>query len=299
MLLRPIDWPDYRTFRSPLARDLCWLLSPDFDLPMPASSYRAFSAVANQNVVEWLRLLDEEARADQPLSAQWGRLGHYFEDLVAYYLTHSPSSGISTLRRNLPLRKTLAKGKGIETVGELDFLLEQDGQLQHLEVAVKFYLGMGEEPLRQWVGPNSKDRLDIKWRRMIHHQLPLAQRFSEYEGIDSRYWLKGILFQPWRDLAVDGQPQFDWLHISDAEEYFGRYDGHWQWLQKCHWLGAFSEGQLTLRTQPLLLQLRRHFAQAGHGVMLVNRSVAAQHRCFVVADDWPATHPPGLSAQQD
>lgn len=289
MSLIATPWPDYRDFDSPLARDLCWLLSTSFDLPSPNSPYPPFAPPLTDDLLRWLRHLDtqgdERPSGDRPI-----RLGHYFEDLVAYYLRHAPTSNVSQLERNLPLRKALPGDKGVETIGELDFLFMQDGVTQHLEVAVKFYLGVDDHLGRHWPGPNSKDRLDLKWQRMLEHQLPMVKRFG-YQNVVSRHWLKGILFEPWRSRegAVDN-PQFDWLHVRDAAAYLEQNGGLWQWLQKSDWLGACRSGHTLLEPRQLLGRLQQHFTDEGYGVMLVNTATRREHRCFVVANRWP-TYP--------
>lgn len=62
------------------------------------------------------------------------------------------------------------------TLGELDFILydRQRQQAVHLELACKFYLLVPGNPVR-WVGPNHKDRLDLKLARLANHQLPLLK----------------------------------------------------------------------------------------------------------------------------
>lgn len=254
---------------------------------MPSSPYQAFAPILSNDLIGWLRQLDEQTYEHPLLDASHQRLGVYFEDLVAYYLSQRPGARISNLRRNLALRQPIPGNKGVETVGELDFLFEQGGRIQHLEVAVKFYLGVGKAENRRWLGPNSKDRLDIKWQRMVSHQLPLAQHFGHQE-LDSHYWLKGILFEPWR-CRTTGQTtrQFDWLHLRDAQEYLRRHEGPWQWLTKRRWLSAYHADQGGIEPQQLLDQLKQHFAQATYGIMLANSSTDVQHRCFVVADHWP------------
>ena len=46
----------------------------------------------------------------------------------------------------------------------------------HLESAIKYYLHRPPHPSQwqQWLGPNGRDRLDIKLAHMTEHQLPLS-----------------------------------------------------------------------------------------------------------------------------
>ena len=64
------------------------------------------------------------------------------------------------------------------TLGELDLLVSGEGEVWHLELAVKFYLcapGRPGDAWSDWIGPNGRDRLDRKLDRMRDHQLPLGQ----------------------------------------------------------------------------------------------------------------------------
>lgn len=273
--------PDYRSLESATARDLCWLLSPRFDLPMPESAYSAFQPEMGILTAQWLTDID---RAQQQLGRE-GKLGQYFEDLVAYYLRHRVVCGHS-LQRNVALRRPAAVGSGVNTIGELDFLYRHQQQWQHLEVAVKFYLGVDIAGQRMWLGPNSKDRLDKKRLRMLSHQLPLAQLFTEFNPIRSSYWLKGILFEPWHESAAADRP-FNWLYQKQVDSYFERQSGSWALLPKRGWLGTPAEGAVEMDTRYLRSELKSHFQQAAYGVMVTKRGASEERRCFIVTDTWP------------
>ena len=66
------------------------------------------------------------------------------------------------------------------TIGAVDLMLQntESGQLEHWEVAIKFYL------LHQgvWYGPNAHDQLHKKLDRMLSHQLKMSER-PEFQKI--------------------------------------------------------------------------------------------------------------------
>ena len=99
------------------------------------------------------------------------RLGLYFETLYDALLTHL--LGWQVLARNLPIRA------GGLTLGELDFVVRNPhtGEVEHHEIAVKFYLGYQAQPHgpAQWLGPNPADSLEGKAHRMQHEQALRAQ----------------------------------------------------------------------------------------------------------------------------
>lgn len=118
------------------------------------------------------RLASDQALLAALADAAGKRLGHYFEALYACLLTEV--LGWQVLARNLPVRTA---GR---TLGELDFLVRNPmtGQVEHHEIAVKFYLGHpgvdGGPDL--WYGPDARDRLDLKTRRLLEHQSRLAEQ---------------------------------------------------------------------------------------------------------------------------
>lgn len=65
------------------------------------------------------------------------------------------------------------------TIGELDFLLKHPttGKITHVELVYKFYLYDPEIPSEEmrWIGPNRKDSLAKKLKRLRQQQFPLLQ----------------------------------------------------------------------------------------------------------------------------
>ena len=126
------------------------------------------------------------------------RLGVYFEHLYACLMTEV--LGWELLARNVQI------SDGGRTLGELDFLVRHPGtgEVEHHEIAVKFYLGAGAgDPC--WYGPNSADRFDLKVKRLLEHQVkmashPASQALLSQKGLPlpvrSRVFMPGYLFYP-------------------------------------------------------------------------------------------------------
>lgn len=154
--------------QSPHIRRLFWLgcapsLAQDSNVFTPSDSPPA----------QWREQLDELA-SDNLLMAWLDdcaalRLGRYFEAL--YRVWCERVLGWRILANNLPIRN------GSRTLGELDILVEnrQLNRIEHHELAVKFYLGTSTAEGLRWIGPNRRDRLDLKISRMRDHQMTLAQ----------------------------------------------------------------------------------------------------------------------------
>lgn len=237
----------------PHVRDLAWtLLSPPLlnDAPAPQRYPLAASRWAERpdELTAWLHLIDEKPAILEAWLAQSSirRLGLYYERLWQFALYQAPD--VDLLVANLPIRQ------GGQTLGELDLLLRDDEGVHHLELAVKFYLGLGDERATHdcWLGPGSHDRLDIKLRRLCEHQLrlsstPTAQALlSELTCcvINSALWLGGYLFQPAHHRSGGSPAGADpshhgglWLRHRDWPD-FARNDPDacWQPLARHAWL---------------------------------------------------------------
>lgn len=182
-------------------RELAWtLLSPPL-IETAACSIRhplhASDWVARPDALaDWLLQLDTQPDTllawleQQPIR----RLGHYYESLWQFALQAAP--GVELLAHNLPIRE------GNQTLGELDLLLRDQEGVHHVELAVKFYLGVAEaDGTARWWGPNPRDRLDLKLAHLCRHQLPLsghpAARELLPEGpVRASFWMGGWLFDP-------------------------------------------------------------------------------------------------------
>ena len=107
---------------------------------------------------------------------RWHLLGIYYETLWHYLLDQHPNTHI--LARNLQVQKA-----DHSTLGEFDLIYNNlnTGTTTHLELAVKFYLGVSSSSQHQhashwhqWVGPGLKDRMDRKLHRLLNHQIRLG-----------------------------------------------------------------------------------------------------------------------------
>ncbi len=66
--------------------------------------------------------------------------------------------------------------EGKTTRGEFDLLYKKGGNWHHLELAVKFYLGVSDRTSAfNWHGPALRDNLGLKCARMSNHQLTLPK----------------------------------------------------------------------------------------------------------------------------
>jgi hypothetical protein len=105
---------------------------------------------------------------------QLHRLGIHFEELYRIYLENTPE--VTDIYDHIQINET---GK---TLGEADFLLSQNGELTHLEIAIKFYLKTTDTgSLFDYHGPSLSDTLGRKVTHLVDHQLEL---FNQPAAID-------------------------------------------------------------------------------------------------------------------
>ncbi|MDH5517677.1 MAG: DUF1853 family protein [Gammaproteobacteria bacterium] len=164
------------------------------------------------------------------------KLGSYFEKLIYFWLDHHPDFSI--------INSNLILSHDKRTLGEMDFILtDHTGRLIHLEVAVKFYLQITDKMQSYWVGPNIKDRLDIKLKKLMSQQIelsknPLAKKQLEKLNLPiDEHWvmLKGRLFK--HDTQMNAANS--WLTLDDFKRC-QHSDTHWVILDKTHWLATIN-----------------------------------------------------------
>lgn len=299
-------------FRHAAVRDLVWTLaSPPLLRPAgksPRWINTAWGERALRASADWLKALDRHPAPllDALAKRSDHRLGSHFEGLLAFWLAWPGNPLYRLVGHNLAVRSNN------RTLGELDFLVEdrQSGELQHWEVAVKFYLGVapgGEH--RHWIGPGLKDRLDLKVDRLIDHQLALS-RTAEGAGLIRHLGLtpptpvcffKGRLFYPPDVPQADWAPQAAaadhltgwWLPQQAFLDRHGDSGLYWIRLPKEHWLtpvaadvpiGDAGDAAAFIETLRASADNR---AAAVIGLARDNNNYREVTRGFITPPDWP------------
>lgn len=295
--------------QCPAVRDLAWAVgSPGLlDASHPAWAGRLltddFLTDAVMRLEADLLALDADpAPLDAFLEAHHShRLGHYFENLVAFWLE---TEKVGDLRVRQPVRE----GQAVR--GEFDFLFRHApfGGWQHWEVAVKFYLledaGVG---LAGFLGPNPHDRLADKVERLFGHQLRLMETDAGRAAlggtsVTARALVKGWLFHPLGEPSVT-VPGISaralrgfWLRWGGQPLPVTHTAARWKVLPRLSWLAPAlgREGERTLFTAEHLERvLRGHFARASTPLLIAELTQGEDglwresRRGFVVGPDWP------------
>lgn len=290
------------SFHSPRVRDLVWaLLSPTLinsnnDNHNPSSRWfcEAFTLIAPH----LQQLEHDDTPLQQHLDATPNhRLGFYFERLWSYWLLHN--GRYEMLAHNLQIMQDR------HTLGELDFIVHdtQADQIEHWELAVKFYLGI--PPLQEaqhWFGANTHDRLDLKYCHLVDKQLTLSETLPGRSTCLAQGWnvsqrrliSKGRLYYPYTETPT---MSCEIPHCIDPAHEKGYWLTHgtflqlattlpnagYHWLERTEWLvhRDMAENPFTDIKIKLERQLHPHPVQ-----LRVSGWQAEPFRLFVVPDDW-------------
>jgi hypothetical protein len=228
------------------------------------------------------------------------RLGIYFEQLYACLLRDILDWEV--LARNLPVRSAE------RTLGELDFVVlnPENGEVEHHEIAVKFYLGYADSAKEapRWYGPNSRDRLDVKTQHLLEHQTRLsrcAETVTTLAGLAirraprPRIFMPGYLFYPLdRSLSPPGQVSQQhargrWIFLDQTRRM---NTAGWVPLRKPNWLGPWIQAEAPDPVE--ITTALEGIGETGRPRLFANlewdgetRLWKEQERVFVVPTDWP------------
>lgn len=307
----------------PLVRDLAWIvMAPDLiAMPWPGRPTRADFGL-DQDERLWAYLDELEANPEglerRAGSTVDGRMGHYHERLWQFLLDTAP--GTRLLASNLRIHQ------GKRTLGELDLLYRHrhDPTLIHLEVAIKFYLGLPQGPgpnddQARWIGPGGADSLATKREHLDRHQLRLTEHAearltihqhtqprdvgpARAETIRRQLAMPGVLFYPWhlslpapREATAE-HLRGEWLHWGDWQRLRNglRRDTRAAWLVKPHWL-ALPRSEAFLPLRDVEGRLAQHFSRPASPVQIAlmepGHTALNYRRLFVVDDSWPLQIP--------
>ncbi|MDH4285221.1 MAG: DUF1853 family protein [Gallionellaceae bacterium] len=296
---------------DPAVRDLAWVIGS------PCLLEHSYPAYNNQVVDDdwcgaqfqasaaWLTALDLSPLPlhDFIAARPTHRLGHYFETLIAFWLGHLPETQL--IATNLQVQQQQ------HTLGEYDFLFRNaNGAVCHWEAAVKFYLQV--EPLaeqRAFIGPGTKDRLDLKLDRIFRHQLLLGDTRAGQQALPSglkldkrQAYIKGYLFYHSSSLDRPTAQGISASHLSGwwvrhASEQLPQISAASRWviLPRLRWLAParVAEDAEVMDYATLDEKLREHFSVRTEALLaceLKCTKTGEWHeisRGFVVCSNWP------------
>ena len=298
-------------YKTQAVRDLAWAcFAPTLlraaHLPGAGDNLTDCSPRLTSSRRDWLARLDVDP---QPLLEHLAgirshRLGVYFERLWHFFLLQDPA--FELVAHNLAVRE------GGATVGEFDVIYwcRERQRHCHLELAVKYFLGTrirtsGAAASRwcEWLGPNTRDRLDLKLRQLLGRQIglgqqPCARRQLHELGIGDmarEIAFKGYLFQP-HDDPLPPPPGFNpqlafsrWLPLRALPQFLAATpEEQFQPLPRMRWLSPLqASGGEPFLGRSMLLERLQSLASA-QLVAAVDDEGRETYRFFVTPDNWPA-----------
>jgi hypothetical protein len=295
---------EWQGLHDPHVRSLAWMLtSPSMlakDSPVWHHKIANLILPEKSKLHAWLLALDQQPTELHEALAlhKHRRLGHYAENLLAFYLRHA---GL------LYLHGLQVHEDNFSTIGEFDFLLHEPDGLLHWEIATKFYLfEPGDElnhraDLADYLGPNLADTLAAKMDKIFHHQLALshhlaAQKLLPKRVIAAKALIKGWLFyreQHFSQMSVEGVAEDHcrgyWWALKDLERLTIPY---FLILERLQWLAPVQTRLDSVMEQGQLHDaIFRHFQRDNAPIMLAlmykNGDVMQEYcRGMVVPDDW-------------
>ena len=299
-----------RVTQHPQLRDLIWAVcSPPLLKALPDWP-QVFDVGVTDELRHRLVRTNTEALEDHIRRRETRFLGKYFEALWEFFFLHEPRFDVCA--KNLQIRDSE------RTLGEFDFVVFDHATEKYLqlELAVKFYLGVREtnghrytDGEHLWIGPQARDRLDIKVARALEHQLTLHQHPQARQqlgdlginAVEPQILFRGYLFQPEQPLplpeyVVPGESLAQWLKLADLERVVADESPCYV-LHKRHWLAPPYADNLGAPLTVAELQSRLHalIGTENRPVMFVQGSSepigAELKRYFVTPDHWPVDRP--------
>ncbi|EOQ65282.1 hypothetical protein F935_00126 [Acinetobacter calcoaceticus ANC 3811] len=263
-------------FQHPIVRQLAFCIASPNLLCQPPKSLdihhhfklhtTEFWEVHFQNYLPRLKELDQ---TPEPLieflsQLKSTRLGLRFEHLLWFWLQEDQYHSYQLLGHSIQ------KIEGPKTLGELDFLILNKGtqEIEHWEVALKYYLGEADLHLEQWIGLNRQDTLSKKLYHFTDKQFQFLEALN-FE-IQQRFAvLKGQLYLP-LDLNLQ-QSLPDWVNLKRRLGYWGTTIPHSSFyrLERHEWLCPnnqpssapaqwWTDGLYCKNSQEILFYMFRH-----------------------------------------
>ena len=300
--------PPYFKYRHRCVADLAWCIFSPSLIRDKAAIHDCYQPLWNDEASLFFDRLDKQPQPlQQWLATSSSRLGFVYERFWQFWWTQRRSS--------LDWQFNIQIHNGGKTLGEVDALSYDpvSGELNHYELAVKFYLGLppdvfqeGREQKYEWVGPQTIDRLHRKWRQMDQQQLNTCRAHAEKLMLPDRHQLKthsvtrGRLFTPYFDSAPMEYAQYiatdhlkaKWLSL---ERWRDMKQSKWRLLERSEWFAPLcGKDDDLLNNRQARDALEQHFQRFKQPIQIIgvgpfNYSTGwiETERLFVVPEGWP------------
>lgn len=333
---------EYSRYKNPQVRALVWsLISPG--LVMASDKFPAcVSPHWCQQIYQQLQTFFEQLDNEPTVLNQWleqyqsFRLGIRFEAFWAFILTQlQQQKELLCYNDHIQIQESINQGPFKKTAGEIDFVfMDNNHQLNHLEIAVKFYLFKPDEiGYERLVGPNGFDWYERKLLHLFNKQLPLSETQDAKEKLAMRFKLnvdqidcqhlgliKGMIFFPVTGVGELNEHEKQsinsdcltgrWATIDHWHQADPGQSGNWVILDKLNWLVPqvyssldkdFLEEVLYSATE-MNYKLKIHFHSSQRSILIAQLGYdedkklwLEQQRLMVVDKYWPNYKRPALA----
>nr|WP_258542008.1 DUF1853 family protein [Parvicella tangerina] len=221
------------------------------------------------------------------------RLGHFAEQLFFQVLQNSLDDS-QYLFTNLQIIDNN------RTRGELDALIQSDHELHHIEFCYKIYLydpDIASNEFACWIGPNRRDALHEKVKKLRTKQLPLFfdqavspllhQVVKNVDHLTKRQSVcfLGQLYVPYNMFIVAktfhyGQADGFYIHFKDLLNF-----ENWEWYvpkTKLDWLLKPNETVSWMTTVELKSLLETYYHRDSNPLCWAKQANGKLVKCFVV-----------------
>ena len=285
-------------FKYKTVRDLAWAVSSNGLLNDRLAVKESLLREEYQKFIAQLSRLDKDPKLllEFMETKNIKRLGHYFEQLIFFWLQHSERFTI--IAKNTPLRSNKRN-----TLGEVDLIVHDQETLnyEHWELAVKFYLASHSEGKTNYIGPNANDYFHLKLKKLKEHQCKILES-KEGKGllaelnisnVKTKLFVKGFLFYhpkqestPWENIHPD-HAQSWWIFLNQAEQFLDE-DHLFALVYKNEWLSTPDMPKNLLEKKECLEHLHQELINSTRSLYLAcykNSELMSQG--FVVHNKWP------------
>lgn len=204
-------------YKHQAVNDLAWLFNApmivaDLDLRLYWLKELSFK----------LKQLDEspESLLDDLENCKSHFLGAYFEVLFSFAIRH-----FSTLDILLEHQQLICSAG--TTLGEIDMLVKSpEGKVFQFEIALKYFLEVGNGSNTDWIGPNKTDSLSKKTHKARSKQLTvldtdLGKKLLKSKGIESAVdpvlLIFGYLFHDDQNLQPEKSKEARWIYFNQFD----------------------------------------------------------------------------------
>lgn len=194
-----MDWKAFLDqLKDAAVRDLFWAVASPSPIESKSDKTLFFPLAVQDQLVKdhliYFKLLDQNPAPFHTflrLHLNNKRLGYLFEAMLLYFFR--TSSHVEVLLAN----EQVFEGK--KTIGEVDFIIQYQNIVYHIETSVKYYLNsFNQDDYRNWIGSSGNDDLKSKLKKVVERQIPVAHHPQIKEKLTVSYssflWLKGKFF---------------------------------------------------------------------------------------------------------